>query len=410
MTDARLLIYEPHAGGHQTEFLTWLAQAWTERSAGGTLVVAAPTSIARDRTDLLDAVAASGGRVVWSEAPASSAGLSSLANAVAVHRLGPVGRLMARHRPAHTLLMSFEHFVSPLAARVPLPGDGRLAALSLRPPVADSGRRWAQRARAGLFAAAMRHPRLDTLHSLDPLAVPALRALGARVRVDPVPDPVPDDPVRLTRAQVRHRHGIEPERRLFVLLGVLDARKGALLAAEALSHLPPSAAAQTAVLFAGRLASAIATPFHAALARAREATSVQAVVQDAFVPADDIQSYVAAADGVLLVYTDDHIGSSGFQMRAAGAGVPVLCTEAGLMGARSRTHRLGPTVRPTPADIAKALTAWAEDGPGSAFDAAAAAAFARRHTPDAFARALLGPYLCAAGHPPGHAVHFDQPH
>ena len=147
-----------------------------------------------------------------------------------------------------------------------------------------------------------------------------------------------------------------------------------------------------AVLFAGRVAPGVAEPLRADLARA--ATGVQVVLHDAFVAPGEIQAHVAAADAVLLLYNAEHVGSSGFLMRAAGAGVPVVSTADGLMGYLTRTHRLGRAVASEPAAVARALAA-AIEAPTEGFDAASAAAFAAKHTVEAFTDALLGPLVGA---------------
>lgn len=375
----------------------WLAQAWQRRGASGRLVIAAPAEITEGRDGLAEACRAPGISLV-ATAPTEPP-TTTLANALALHRARPLQAALAAHRPAHALVMSFEHVMAPLAARVPFPVA--LAALAFRPtlhygqlggPRAGRKTRAERWARAQFTRVAMHHPSLDTLFSLDPTAVGALQRLAGRVRVRPVPDPVPGEPVRLSRAAIRERYGIDAHRRLFVLPGALDSRKGALVVSEALCHLSPDAAARIAVLFAGRVAPDIREAFGQNIERARRETAVQAVVHDGFVAADEIQSHVAAADAVLVLYNAEHVGSSGFLMRASGAGVPVVSTDDGLMGHLTRVHRLGRAVPPEPAAIAHAL-AEAADDPRAGFDAASAAAFAEARTVEAFTDALLGPFV-----------------
>ena len=402
MDAPRLLIYEPNAGGHRAEFLTWLAHAWTGRGAGG-LLLAAPAGITRNRPALAAACDASGGTVRLVETESTAPETGTFAHAAAVRRARPLQALVAAHRPADVLLMSFEHFMAPLAARVRVPGTGCVSALSLRPtlhygtlggPPVGVRARAAQWARAQFVRAAVQNPQFGTLFSLDPTAVPALRALSPGGRVEAVPDPAPAEPVGLSREAIRARYGIEAGRHLFVLPGALDARKGAPVVPEALLRLPAAVAARAAVLLAGRVEPSIRAALQHGLARVARETDAQAVLRDTFVPPDEIQSHVAAADTILLPYSAEHVGSSGFLMRAAGAGVPVLCTENGLMGHLARTCHLGRTVASGPDALAGALAA-AIAAPMAGFDATSAAAFAARHTVAAFTDALLSPFRAA---------------
>ena len=400
MDTPRLLIYEPNVGGHQAEFLTWLAEAWT-RTGAGALVLAAPAGITQGRPALGAACEASGGAVELVETGPAEAETGTFAHASAIRRAHPLQALIAAHRPAEVLLMSFEHFMAPLAARVRLVGTGRVSALALRPtlhygalggPPAGVRTRAVRWARARFVRAAMQHPQFGTLFSLDPTAVPALRTLSPGVRVEAVPDPVPAEPVGLSREAIREMYGVETGRHLFILPGALDARKGAPAIPEALLRLPPEVAARIAVLLAGHVDPTIDASLRDALDRASRTTAAQAVLRDTFVPPDEIQSHVAAADTILLPYSPEHVGSSGFMMRAAGARVPVLSTENGLMGHLTRTHCLGQTFADGPDALATAL-ASVLDAPLAGFDGETAATFAARHTVAAFTNALLSPFL-----------------
>ena len=385
----RLLVVEPAAGGHRGENLRWLVEAWRSWNRPGSLVVAAPPALFEAEPSLAEM-----GPSVET-APLLPSELwdrgGAVHNALGAGRWRPVQRLVAAHAPDRVLSMSFEHFVAALATRRPLgvPFSG----LAFRPPSgAERGAR--DRLRAVAFRRALGHPRLETLFSFDPLAVPHLQWAAPALPVRPVPDPTPPEPVLYDRAAVRAEIGVEDGRRLAVLLGGLDPRKGALTTLRALLDLPPDAARSLCVVLWGRVEPAVAEAFAALRAEVDAQVEgrggVQLVVRDAFVPRDRLQSVVAAADVVLLPY-DRHVGSSGFLMRAAGAGTPVLSQAFGLMGHLVRTHGLGRTAdTSSPEALARAL-ADAARAPLDGFDADAARAFAGAHTPDAFARALLRP-------------------
>ena len=238
-----------------------------------------------------------------------------------------------------------------------------------------------------MTAAALRHPALDTVLTLDPTAAGFLSRLGP-ARAVPVPDPAPPEPVVYDRESVRSELGVEDGRRMAALLGGLDGRKGALTTLRAVLDLPADAAARLCVVLWGRVHEAVREPFEALRAEAEGGAGAQVVVRDAFVPTDRIQSVVATSDVLLLPY-DRHVGSSGFLVRAAAAGVPVLSQDYGLMGHLVRTHRLGRTADTSaPEPLARALADAARD-PGTGFDRASAVRFAHGHTAEAFAAPFL---------------------
>lgn len=388
MTPPPALVVEPNDGAHQGEFLLWIARAWAARGRRP-LVVAAPPAVLAREPRLGEVAQASGGTVRTVAYPAAAAD-EAASDPLERRRWGRLADAVGRERPSDALVMSFEHVAVALAARRPLPGPVRLHALTLRPTLHYAGlgsppRGLRERARAAVkragTAAALRHPALDTVLTLDPTAAGPLARLGP-VRTVAVPDPVPEGEPDADRDAVRAAHGVPDGRRLVVLPGRIDERKGASVLLEALALVPPEAADRLAVVVAGRVVLRDRPAFDAALGRARRRAWVS--VRDERLPDASLAALVAAADLVVLPY-DRHVGSSGFLMRAAGAGVPVLTQAYGLMGHLVRTHRLGRTVEGTAPALARAL---AEPG-GAGFDRGTALRFARSHTPDAFAAPFL---------------------
>lgn len=387
-----LLVYEPHQGGHRPEFLLWLARGWERLGNGRRLVLAAPPDVLAQREELAQRVREQAG-VVFDPLPRRSDAGSSLRNAVALDRMMPLRAAVRRHGPPHVLAMSFEHLVAGLAARIPLPGATRLSALSLRPVVPPAGGlgRASGWVRDRMLLAALRHPQLDALLSLDPSAVPLLEAQRPQVDIRSVPDPVPPGAVTRAASDVRADFGIPAGRRMLLLPGTLERRKGAVLLPASLEHLPPALASSVSVVMAGEIEPGLAAEVRGAVARASEA-GVHVVLSERYIPTEDLPSVIAAADLVVLPYVH-HVGSSGFQLRAAGCGVPALVQADGLMGRLAADHRLGPTLSaPTPERLAQVI-ADALARPDEAFDRRRAMAFAQTRTVDAFADALLGPLV-----------------
>ena len=381
-----LLVFEPSQGGHQAVYARHLVEGWRRRGSPGAFVLAAPEPVIGELATPLAEAGASAEPIHPGEITPPQRGL---ANALGRGRLAPLRRVVAAHRPDHVLLMTFEHLVGPLARRATVLGRPTLGALAFHTG-ADLPRTARTVARDGMIRAALRHPDLATLYTVDPTAPPRIRALGTRAAVVAVPDPIPDPLPTPPASDARAAWGVHDGRRLAVLLGTLDGRKGAAVLLDALRHLSDDAGRQLAVVMAGRVTEPMEEAVTRGVARVRSETAVQVIHRPGFVSDADLAALTAAADVVLLPYPGQ-VGSSGFLMAAAAAGTPVLTQRTGLMGWLARTHGLGQTTDTSSAQAVAASLARAVDDPGVDFQPSLARAFAALHTPAAFADALLDP-------------------
>jgi len=286
--------------------------------------------------------------------------------------------------------MNFEYLVAALAFQVSLPGRVRLAGISLRPIVpagATRGPALNRRLRDLLVTAALHHRQLDVLLCLDPDVVPALVARAPRLRIAAVPDPVPPGTACRSAADVRASFGVPEGRRLVLLPGALERRKGAVLLLEAVRRLPASTAASVAVVMAGPIEVGLEDELRHLVAQVRAETQALLILDERFIGDDDLPAVMAAADLIALPYVH-HVGSSGFQLRAAAYGVPALVPAGGLMERLAVAHGLGPVAgASTPEAVAAALQDAIERS--TAFDPALAHAFAATRTVEAFADTVL---------------------
>ena len=384
----KLLVFEPMEGGHQAVYARHLLDGWARRGPCDELVLAARPSVLNAVRAPLAAAGATAAPLGPRDVAPPGAGL---ANALGRGRMGALRRLAAEHRPDHVLAMSFEYLGGPLARRARLPRRPALSALAFHTG-ADVPRTLRARLRDELLRSALRHPDIRTLYTVDPSAPPRMRALGAQAEVVAVPDPIPDALPVPPAGETRAAWGVEPGRRLAVLLGTLDGRKGSAVLLDALTRLDDATARRLAVVMAGRVADPVREAVSRGVGRVRDRTAVQLVHRPGFVSDADLAALTAAADLALLPYVGQ-IGSSGFLMAAAAAGTPVLTQDTGLMAWLTRTHGLGQTVDTgSPEAVARQLAA-AVAAPRAGFRAEGAAALAAAHTPAAFASALLDPIL-----------------
>lgn len=242
-----------------------------------------------------------------------------------------------------------------------------------------------------VLRAALRNPHLRTLFCLDPFAAAHIAGWARHSECVFLPEPlwVPDMPVESSALE----DAVEPGRRRLVFFGSLDDRKGIRPVLDALAALPESSQRRLALIFAGPVGSVEREELLARIAAFDANSAVQVLLEDRFVPEAQVQRLLAACDLVLLTYRH-HVGSSGVLVRAAAAGVPVLATDYGLVGAQVRKHRLGlPLDATSSEEIRSALLAWLDRPDAMPFDRSSASRFAAANTAEAFADTIFSRLL-----------------
>lgn len=385
------LLFDPYQGGHHAEYVCHLLRAWHASGRREHLVAALPAGLLDAQPDLCsDALAAPELSVVELPPPLPDPTDSLQTLAKANTRL--FRSVVEAHRPDRVLAMYLDHLQLGLALGLRFPFPVRVSGILFRPTLHyDTGAvgltERLRRLRKQLLLRGMaRNPHLDYVFSLDHSAVRSLQRLG--LRAVPLPDPVAPSETTPSpyRPTVREHFGIEASRRLFVLFGALDERKGIVPLLDALAGLAPEKLKRVAVLLAGPLAPRLQAEVGRRIQRL-QAEGGQVVLYDAFIPVGEIQPLLRASDLVLAPY-QHHVGSSAVLIRAAVAGRPVLSQDYGFMGVQVRRHRLGHAVNSTsPEALATALVDVIEN-PTDGFDPASAADFAAANTPSAYASTI----------------------
>jgi len=292
-------------------------------------------------------------------------------------------------RPRRAYISYLDAAQLALALDLRFPFDVTLAGLMFRATVHEpptSPRDAVRRIQEGVvLRLAARNRHLGPVFTLDPEAVGPLRRLGLDARF--LPDPARFPRAQRSKAEVRATLGIDSDRRLALLFGSLEDRKGIFETLDAVGRLAPEPARRLSLVFAGRTYDEVRPRLEAALKTAQR-SGVQVVFDERFVPDDELDDLVLAADVVLAPYRG-HVGSSGVVARAAAAGTPLLATDERMVGREVRRHRLGQTVDPADAaGFADAFARVAED-PAVGFDPASAAAYAADHTVEQFGRRIF---------------------
>lgn len=230
---------------------------------------------------------------------------------------------------------------------------------------------------------------LDCVYTLDPYAVEyILDIFRPKARIELMPDTFVyyesrDESV----AELRKMLNPEPSRTVFLLLGILDSRKGPLQLLEAIIKLPVDYQRRLCLLLVGAVAENIRSNVHSAVKNINQTTAAQVVLQDRYVSDCDVQPYYEIADVALTTY-QKHKGMSSALIRAALAGTPVLSSSYGLMGDLVTTHKLGSVVDTSDLDSFANGLKESLDRPCADFQPELAVAFAKQHSPDALGRLL----------------------
>jgi glycosyltransferase involved in cell wall biosynthesis len=234
------------------------------------------------------------------------------------------------------------------------------------------------------------HPQLQTVLCLDPLAVAALKTERNHAKIVPLADPVRAVPsTSLDLVAYRSQLGIKADRRVFLLFGALDGRKGIYQLLAAIDLLPPELSQQMCLLLVGKTGTAERVNITQEIAVLRQQTPIQIVECYDFIPEKEVNAYFQLADVVLAPY-QRHIGMSGILLLAAAAGKPVLSTDYGLMGELVRRYRLGLTVDATqPLALLPALVRCLTEAPATLGDRSQMQVFVAQNSIDLYASKIF---------------------
>ncbi len=258
---------------------------------------------------------------------------------------------------------------------------------SHRSGVREAFRSWRKK---NLLRRVLRQPNLSVVYCLDEVVVDYIQShMDPPCRVQRIADSFTQYASSAKRqAEIRRTLGIAPDRRVFLLLGVLDRRKGVVELLQSLDGLSADAARRICVLFVGPLSDALREAVVRRIQSLQEKLPIQILLQDGYVQDDQVQHYYDLADVVLVTY-QRHMGSSLALIRAAHAGKPSLASDYGLLGQLVQRRRLGATVNTADtAALAGAIERFATVDLQTVFDAAQAEAFAHANRTEQLGRDL----------------------
>jgi len=158
---------------------------------------------------------------------------------------------------------------------------------------------------------------------------------------------------------------------------------------EAIYHMPSHLWSKLCLLLVGAVEAGESADIKTQIEKLRNDTSVQIILRDEFIPAQEVQPFFRLADLILAPY-QHHVGMSGILVRAAVAGKPVLASDYGLMGELTRRHILGYIVDSTkPKEIAKAISHFLTENREGVADTQKMARFAAQNTAEEFSQIIF---------------------
>lgn len=401
--DLHLMLFELSVGGHYPGYIQHLARHWCTQNLPGRLsVVVSPQFMERHA----DVVAVADGY----EKQVRFIPVTIAEEAALVPRKSPAHRairafqswkLLCQYASSvgatHCLIMYLDSFQSPLAmgAKAPCPISGiyfrptfHYSSLSnYQPSWTD---RIQHRRERFILPRVLHHPQLQTLFCLDPFVIPHLEPFRGQTKLVRLADPVQvynhsDDQVLKLREELE----IESDRRVFLMFGALDGRKGIHQLLEATLMLSSELGQKLCLLFVGPIDPQDKQLMQPRLNQIAESLPVQIIIRDTFIPDHEIQPYFQMADVILALY-QRHIGMSAILARAATAQTLVLASDYGLMGEITRRYQLGLTVDSTvPAGIVKGLTKLLTEPSQTVGNLTKIKAFAEQNSAEYFAGTIF---------------------
>ena len=184
----------------------------------------------------------------------------------------------------------------------------------------------------------------NILFCLDQFSIDYIRRLNTKADVKYLPDPINIHKVDLQRVNIlREKLKVENDRHIFLLFGSLDKRKGIYKVLEAIQHLDLQIAKHACLLFVGKLHDSDRESFKNMAAEISKVSPIQIIVNDKFIPDEDVGLYFDISHTVLIPY-QNHVGMSGIVLHAASSGKRVLASNYGLLGKLVETYNLGKTI------------------------------------------------------------------
>jgi glycosyltransferase involved in cell wall biosynthesis len=400
-----IMLFDLSVGGHHPAYIQHLIRYWGEHHLSGQLNIVVLSKFLEQHKDVVELAQSYGnsGIKFVTVAAAEAATLETRASFIKRKiRNWQEWKLFRKYaallKPDECLFMYFDTFQLPtrfLGRNLPCPISGlyfraRFHYGDFQPGVFSWKERFQQWLERNHIFGVVKHPQLKTLFCLDPFAVKYFDRIDKAAEVVYLPDPVQLyaeselNPETLTKEL-----GIDSNRQVFLLFGVLDGRKGLHEILDAVLLLPAELCQKLCLLLIGPIRFDHKARVQEQIQAIAKSTSAQVIVRDQFVPDRHVQSYFQISDVVLATY-QRHLGTSSILIRAAAAGKPSLSTDYGLMGEWTRRHQLGIAVDSSkPAEVAKGMAQFLQESTQAFCDRDKMQSFAANNSAEHYANVIF---------------------
>ncbi|GAB3995088.1 hypothetical protein GCM10028807_34300 [Spirosoma daeguense] len=354
----RILLFDSIIDGHHADYLSHLITYWLQQQAEGELVVVTQASFEPRFRQLIDALPA-GASVQFVAIPQSVIQETHQASIIArsFKEWNLLCSYAKQHRSTHAVLMYFDIFQMGLwmGRKAPCAVSG----IYFRPDfhyktVAGLKARLNVVRKKLTLRGILRRGALTNLFCLDHSVVPRLQAMHRSVNVVPLPDPVKAYSIPSAEIdELRNQLKIEVGRKVFLLFGFLDDRKGIEPLLDSLKYLDSSLHSRVCILLAGAIHSDYQKHIEQKIAAINPA--IQIVCEFKEVRGQRIQAFFDLSDYALALY-QRHVGMASVIIRAAVSGKPLLASDYGYVGKIVQEEKLGAVADSTsPEAIGKLL-------------------------------------------------------
>jgi len=400
----KLVLFDFDLGGHHGSYIQHLIEYWYKQNFPGSLeIVVRPEffDLHTDPVELASHYQSSNLKftaITQDEAHSIDQGQSSFDRFIRKFKRWQLFRKYATCLGAtHALFLYFDSCELPLAfgAKAPCPFSGIYFRPTFHyrefPRYHPSQRERIQQIRERIILnRILKNPQLKTIFCLDPFAVKHLEQMSGSVKVTYLPDPVQlKNTPSIKPEQLRQRLEIQSNRKIFLLFGALDGRKGIDQLLEAVALLSNEVCTKICLVLAGGTHPNEQARIRDQIGKTCANKSVQIVEDYRFIPEAEVPAYFQLADVVLAPY-QRHVGMSGILLLAAAAGKPVLSSNYGLMGELVRRYQLGIAIDSSSSEgIAKALSRSLNEAPETWGDRAQMKRFVEQNSVEQYTRTIF---------------------
>lgn len=350
----RLLLFDTILTGHHSDYLTYLVDHWHNNRLAGQLFVITPQGFSSS----LPADYLKNSSISFIEL--SDIELKSAQNSSKIGRSFAEWNLYLTYadkiQPSHALMMYFDLFqlgiwigkksVCPVSGIYFRPSFHYVGAASWKEKLVVFRKKW-------LLGRVLSSRALSTLFCLDKSVVPALQAMSKSVRIIPLSDPVRNYTISSQEvASLKATLGVDSHRKVFLLFGYLDDRKGIEQVLDAVELLSSQEKAAVTLVLAGPIEDRFRSVIDSKISN----SSVQVICSYQELKGATIQTYFELSDFVLTLY-QKHVGMSSIVIRAALSEKPLISSDFGYMGQLVKSNQLGVAVNSeSPPAISSALS------------------------------------------------------